>query len=251
MVHCYYGVSRSATIVIAYIMKKYRLKYDRAFERVKAKRILTQPNPGFIQQLRLFYRMGFKIDKCDKQYKMYRLRLAADKIKKAKILENHFMDLVRSDPDIPDGRENPEPITFRCKKCRRSLATISNLLTHKIPPEPPEIASTSQISDVERLMQANSLLNSDHSDKSSGDAPTDRVCSMAYFFEPIAWMVVCGILNNTQGRLSCPKCSHKLGSFNWVMSVKCPCGKQVQPGFYILPSRVDKTNSVQNVQVTV
>lgn len=237
LVHCYYGVSRSATIVIAFIMKKYRLRYDKAFERVKAKRILTQPNTGFVQQLRLFHRMGFKIDKSDEKYKIYRLRLAADSIKKAKILGNTFSDLIKSDPALT--QETPEPITFRCKNCRRVLAAKSHLLTHNI---------SQEITEVERLMHGTSL-NSDHSDKSNEHPKV--VCSQAYFFEPIAWMHSCGIENNTQGKLFCPKCLRKLGSFNWVMSVKCPCGKQIQPAFYIMPSRVDKTNVVQNVQVTV
>lgn len=33
LVHCFYGVSRSATIVIAFLMKKHSISYQRAFER--------------------------------------------------------------------------------------------------------------------------------------------------------------------------------------------------------------------------
>jgi dual specificity phosphatase 12 len=33
LVHCFYGVSRSATIVIAYLMKKYSIDYQRAYDR--------------------------------------------------------------------------------------------------------------------------------------------------------------------------------------------------------------------------
>lgn len=33
LVHCFYGVSRSATIVIAYLMRKHSISYQKAFER--------------------------------------------------------------------------------------------------------------------------------------------------------------------------------------------------------------------------
>ena len=49
--HCMAGVSRSATLVIAYIMKKYKMSLDEAKKLVEAKRPFINPNPGFIKQL--------------------------------------------------------------------------------------------------------------------------------------------------------------------------------------------------------
>lgn len=65
-------------------MKEKKLKYDKAFELVKSKRHLVGPNQGFIQQLRLYHRMGFQINQQDEKYKIFRLRIAADKIQKGK-----------------------------------------------------------------------------------------------------------------------------------------------------------------------
>ena len=52
LVHCMAGVSRSASIVIAYIMVKYSLDFDTAKERVRSKRTYVWPNQGFEIQLR-------------------------------------------------------------------------------------------------------------------------------------------------------------------------------------------------------
>jgi len=51
LVHCYAGVSRSASIVIGYIMYRYHLNFHDAYELVKAKRNVINPNFGFICQL--------------------------------------------------------------------------------------------------------------------------------------------------------------------------------------------------------
>ena len=48
------GVSRSATIVIAYLMWTQHLKYKEALEKVKEKRPLVGPNEGFEKQLEMF-----------------------------------------------------------------------------------------------------------------------------------------------------------------------------------------------------
>ncbi|EFA12947.1 dual specificity protein phosphatase MPK-4 [Tribolium castaneum] len=149
LVHCYFGVSRSASVVIAYVMKKYELSYKEAFEKVKAKRGLVYPNHGFVSQLHLYKEMGYKIDPNNMKYKLFRLNVAANHVKKVKILPQNFMDLIKFDPGLTQTQ--PEPNVYRCKKCRRVLASESNLMTHKVGGE---------------------------------------VCTKTYFLEPLAWMNV-------------------------------------------------------------
>ncbi|RUS83284.1 hypothetical protein EGW08_008964 [Elysia chlorotica] len=54
LVHCRAGVSRSATVCIAYIMQKQGLSLDSAYEFVKSKRPVIDPNINFIRQLQKF-----------------------------------------------------------------------------------------------------------------------------------------------------------------------------------------------------
>lgn len=51
LVHCRMGVSRSASIVIAYLIKYFKLTYEQAFERVKNKRFEINPIAAFREQL--------------------------------------------------------------------------------------------------------------------------------------------------------------------------------------------------------
>ncbi|GBG31980.1 Dual specificity protein phosphatase [Hondaea fermentalgiana] len=55
-VHCHMGVSRSCTVVIAYMMWKDGATFEEAFDVVKAKRPVCNPNAGFVAQLMEFQR---------------------------------------------------------------------------------------------------------------------------------------------------------------------------------------------------
>ncbi|XP_049778831.1 uncharacterized protein LOC126175859 isoform X1 [Schistocerca cancellata] len=57
LVHCKMGVSRSASVVIAYAMKAYNWDYKKAFEYVKQKRSCIKPNTSFISQLETYQGM--------------------------------------------------------------------------------------------------------------------------------------------------------------------------------------------------
>ncbi|XP_017137583.1 dual specificity protein phosphatase MPK-4 [Drosophila miranda] len=266
LVHCYFGVSRSSSTVIAYMMKRHNLDFQPAYELVRGKRRFVQPNSGFITQLKLFGRMGCKIDPSYQRYKMHRLRLAGEQMRKAKILPQSFHSVVRPDPDIT--RENPEPIVFRCRRCRRVLASKSHVLEHKprdklpregastaVPNEdasgetpPPAQTQADNISAPRMLEQVAERLR-----QSSLGSPnlesTPNHCRSMLFIEPIAWMH--RIMLNTQGRLYCPKCEQKLGNFSWINACQCPCGETLSPAFYLIPSKVELSKAVQNVQTTV
>jgi len=64
------------------MMKRHNLDFLPAYELVKAKRRFVQPNAGFVSQLKLFRRMGCKIDPNCQRYKIHRLRLAGEQMRK-------------------------------------------------------------------------------------------------------------------------------------------------------------------------
>lgn len=50
------GISRSPTIIVAYLMSKAKMALGDAFDLVKQKRPIIGPNPGFVEQLEEFER---------------------------------------------------------------------------------------------------------------------------------------------------------------------------------------------------
>lgn len=54
LVHCKMGISRSASVVIAYAMKAYNWNFDKALKHVKGKRSCIKPNANFLSQLETY-----------------------------------------------------------------------------------------------------------------------------------------------------------------------------------------------------
>jgi protein-tyrosine phosphatase len=50
-IHCFAGISRSSTVVIYYLMKHKKMRFEDAFEFVKKKRPIACPNFGFLNTL--------------------------------------------------------------------------------------------------------------------------------------------------------------------------------------------------------
>ena len=58
IVHCAAGISRSSSLVIAYLMIENRWSYEEAYNYVRSKRSIINPNIGFVKQLKaLEYRL--------------------------------------------------------------------------------------------------------------------------------------------------------------------------------------------------
>jgi len=54
LVHCVLGRSRSSTIIIAYLISRFDVSYEIAYEYVKACRPCIEPNSGFMELLRTY-----------------------------------------------------------------------------------------------------------------------------------------------------------------------------------------------------
>ncbi|GAW00049.1 dual specificity [Lentinula edodes] len=59
LVHCVMGVSRSATVLSAYLMQSRKLNPSQALELIRTRRPCVQPNYGFLKQLDAFGQCGY------------------------------------------------------------------------------------------------------------------------------------------------------------------------------------------------
>src|SRR5437868_2832132 len=54
LVHCHWGISRSAAVVVAYLMAFHHMTLEQALNHLQTKRTVVQPNRGFMQFLKLY-----------------------------------------------------------------------------------------------------------------------------------------------------------------------------------------------------
>lgn len=71
LIHCHLGISRSSSVVIAFMMKKYSHSRDMSLQSVRLKRVCSQPNTGFNQQLLLWQKMSYKLIGDNHEYRQF------------------------------------------------------------------------------------------------------------------------------------------------------------------------------------
>uniref|UniRef100_K3Y935 protein-tyrosine-phosphatase n=1 Tax=Setaria italica TaxID=4555 RepID=K3Y935_SETIT len=96
LVHCFAGVS----------MRSEQKPLEEALESLKEISELACPNDGFLEQLKLFGEMGFKVDTSSPLYKRFRLKL------------------------LDPSKTEQHKTAYRCRKCRRIIAVEDNVISH-------------------------------------------------------------------------------------------------------------------------
>ena len=119
-------------------------------------------------------------------------------------------------PPMPKEYD-PNTTRFACKMCRTVLFNESDL------EDPPH--TKSQHSFSTRKMKYGANMNF-----------AENRCQSAFLADGLDWMG--DIRLSHEGKLSCPKCSGKLGLYKWH-GTQCSCGTWVVPAIMVHKSRVD------------
>ncbi|XP_064617018.1 dual specificity protein phosphatase 12-like [Liolophura sinensis] len=222
LVHCVAGLSRSATVVIAYVMMKTEHRsLDEALDFVSSKRHSIKPNFGFLEQLHLFEAMGSEVNPQHPHYVNYRIQMLALKVQRgAKV--NEILGDLHEDP-LQQSRSGQQKASsfFKCRKCRRPLFRRSGILPHSQGAGDAAFDWRSQQS----ARGKHSLIGQ------------EELCQRSLFIEPVEWMR--NDILAMEGKIICPKCCAKLGSYNWF-GERCPCGTWVTPAFHVQTAKVDE-----------
>lgn len=202
--NCGGGVSRSATIVIAYIMQRYRISYTDALKRVTKKRKVF-PNEGFVEQLNLFERMHWFTDGSNEDYRRFLFKCLTYQLR-----TNSFTSLENcgNKDVVRQMRYNYE--TNCVRNYFEKISTAERLAQNSGHAIDKGMTFYCYYCNSELFNQCNII----------GDKGLTSHCN-AIFIEPL--QTYCtqpdGLKN---GFLKCPRCLHIFGTYNWLL-YHCNC----------------------------
>ncbi|KAF7360215.1 hypothetical protein MVEN_00750300 [Mycena venus] len=133
LVHCQAGMSRSATIVAAYLMYTKNIDTQAALDIIRQARPTIDPNPGFLQQLEIFHQAAFNISRRDKTTRRFYMERAVEEVMNGdgSLPETDmFAKYPRTPSDSAPATPGGPRRRIRCKMCRQELATREHMLDH-------------------------------------------------------------------------------------------------------------------------
>ena len=116
LVHCYAGISRSTTILAAYLIRKHKKPLNEVLDMIKEKRNTVRPNAGFLRQLVEYERVQLAVNE---------LEPAEAPIIQAEVPFSNPVDLKEGNPD-------PWPIP----KEEADEGIVDNKVNNDQPPAP-------------------------------------------------------------------------------------------------------------------
>ncbi|KAG0324810.1 dual specificity phosphatase 12 [Dissophora globulifera] len=245
LVHCQAGASRSVTIMCAYLMKTKGMTSSEALLFVQAKRPIAGPNDGFMDQLQLYGDIEFDVSTQRTEYRRFLIASMAAQREMFGYIDEMTL---AADPTVIQGSGSasssssiPSPAAttgrplppLKCKKCRRALVSRESVVSHM----PGEGQNAFQYRKRDGTLHISQAIQSDANAASSGNivnTHSNNACQ-SYFVEPVEWIQG---LHALEGKVSCPKCDSKLGTFNWS-GEQCSCGTWVTPAFMLHKGKVD------------
>jgi len=250
LVHCVAGVSRSATICIAYIIQKLKVTLEDAFGLVKDARPTICPNDGFMKQLKEF---------------------------EQEILHPTAIQPTPQPPHMSNDKTNnnlfnyiASPLPNDHSSSSASNISPANSSSPSSPPSSssiPSSASSTPFPSTQSLetalLHTSEIPENAHSkyccrmcgtylfndtdliahEKGSGQtsfewrkrANSEQPGCTSYFVQELTQF---GETSGIEGKMTCPKCHSRFGGWNWS-GAQCSCGIWVTPAFQVPKARVD------------
>jgi dual specificity phosphatase 12 len=237
LIHCVQGVSRSASLAIAYLLHTNKsLDPDSALELLKKSHPSAAPNSNFMNQLHLFHCMNCTLDPSYVPYRRFLATQAAVNYHNTGTVDAAALNM----PSIGDGKG--QATLYRCRKCRKLLATSDNVLETEVGGQTAGFAWRKRDKyPKERLSSAGGGGDGNSSGYNiPGGDGVEGINQGGLFVEPLRWMSTILSEGHIQGKLYCPtpKCTARLGTFNWS-GIQNSEGAWVTPGFHLHLTRLD------------
>ncbi|MCJ1315152.1 tyrosine protein phosphatase yvh1 [Xylographa vitiligo] len=232
LVHCAMGKSRSTTLIIAYLLSlsPSTITPESALATVRLCRPMAEPNSGFMQQLNLYHSMGCPADiTLHPKYQRWLYQREVE----SSIACGRAPDTIRFGDEAHDDERSKDEVEYRCRKCRRGLATSAYIIAHT--PKATRIDRSDDTGPISTL-------------QSSQTIPAARCAHL--FLDPLSWMRPELEMGKLEGRLECPnpKCNTNVGKYAW-QGMRCSCGGWVVPGISLARGRVDEIKSRTNTLI--
>ncbi|EGG15127.1 hypothetical protein DFA_09951 [Cavenderia fasciculata] len=263
-VHCFAGVSRSATISIAYLMRKQSIGFEEAYAFVLNQRRVIYPNNGFIKQL-LEYELQLSRQQSNRLKKKQHPRLMnttitttstttpttltgnQKRIEKDKYYEQQLETKLKEDQLLLEDSKEEEPLRdtkYCCKKCSTLIFFDMDLDYHIVGQ-----GYNSNNKPTKRNQSNQNNRKIQYHQSSEQQQSTTTSCTSYFIKEVSIPSINITILTDdgdqiSNGKVVCKVCKEKLGSWN-ITGSACSCGTWIQaptqqPCIQIIKSRVDE-----------